>query len=184
MSNADSEEDENAKMPSPQDFCLREPLYRTFTFDNARSNPFFGLEHFKGSLDCYCEECGRHSVFNRLDEAKYAERSHFNNYVFSLWFSCSRDSQHQLLFVFRAHKSVLEKIGQYPSIADLATPDLQKYRPLLGDERYRELTRGVGLASHGVGIGAFVYLRRIFESLIEEARKSAAGDPNWKQDEF
>ncbi len=44
---------------------------------------------------------------------------------------------------------------------------------------YRELTRAVGLASHGVGIGSFVYLRRIFERLIDEASKTAAKVKGW-----
>lgn len=181
MTSPETSENEKEDMPSPEAFCLTVPLYEGFSFDDERSNPFFGLEHFKGTLDCYCQECGRHSVFNRQGEAKYTDRSHFRNYVFSLWFACSRDEKHRAFFVFRAHQGILEKIGQFPSLADLATPDLQKYRPILGNERYRELTRGVGLASHGVGIGAFVYLRRIFESLIEEARVAAATQADWDQ---
>ena len=31
---------------------------------------------------------------------------------------------------------------------------------------------GIGLAAHGVGIGSYVYLRRVFESLIDEAHKN------------
>jgi hypothetical protein len=94
---------------------------------------------------------------------------------------CSRDRGHKILFIFRAHQGVLQKIGQYPSLADLATPDLDKYRVVLGKERFRELTRGIGLAAHGVGIGAFVYLRRIFEGLIEEARTAASVNADWDQ---
>lgn len=184
MTIQNASESDKEDMPSPEEFCLTVPLYKGFSFDNERTNPFFRLEHFKGTLDCYCQECGRHSVFNRLGEAKYSDRSHFRNYVFSLWFSCSRDDKHNAFFVFRAHEGVLEKIGQFPSLADLATPDLRKYRPILGNERYRELTRGVGLASHGVGIGAFVYLRRIFESLIEEARLAAAKEDDWDQSAY
>ncbi len=179
-----TQEKDKEKLPSPEDFCLNIPLYKGFFFDNEARSPFFGLEHFKGTLDCFCHDCSRHSVFNRLGETKYTEHFHLRNYVFSLWFACSRDANHRAFFVFRAHEGVLQKIGQYPSIADLATPDLQKYRPIIGNERFRELTRGVGLASHGVGIGAFVYLRRIFESLIEEARNVAATNPDWDQPSY
>lgn len=45
-------------------------------------------------------------------------------------------------------------------------------------------TRAAGLASHGVGIGAFVYLRRIFEAIIEKARGAAAVLPGWNEDPF
>lgn len=184
MSTSLPQEQEKVEIPSPEDFCLNTPLYSEFPFNNEERNPFFGLEHFKGTLDCFCHFCGCHSVFKRLGETKYAEHYYLRNYVFSLWFTCSRDESHRIFFAFRAHEGVLQKIGQYPSIADLATPDLQKYRPILGNERFRELTRGVGLASHGVGIGAFVYLRRIFENLIEEARATATSNTNWDQTSY
>jgi hypothetical protein len=40
-------------------------------------------------------------------------------------------------------------------------------------DAYREFGKAVGLGAHGVGIGAVVYLRRIIESLIEEAHQTA-----------
>lgn len=173
-----------SNLPSVGAFCLTVPLYKEFTFDNEKGNPFYMLQYYEGTLDCHCMGCGRHSVFNRTEVPGYADRSHFRNYVFTLWFACSRDPQHKLSFVFRAHEGLLQKIGQFPSLADLSTPDLQKYRPVLGDERYRELARGIGLATHGVGAGAFVYLRRIFESLIEDARTVAAISADWDQANF
>ncbi|WP_124618052.1 short-chain dehydrogenase [Burkholderia sp. Bp9143] len=184
---SDEELDENEAddgLPTPQAFCLSVPLYKKFEFDKDASNPFFGIEHYKGTLDCYCEGCGRHSVFHRMDKTDYREHHHGKNYLFNLSFGCSRDFSHQLVFIFRSHQGVLEKIGQYPSMADLDTPDLQKYRALLGKDRYRELTRGVGLASHGVGAGAFVYLRRVFESLIDDAKGDASQQANWDEEVF
>lgn len=172
------------KLPSPQDFLLSVPLYERFSFNNEKSNPFFAIEHFKESLDIYCPECGRHSVFTLRQEANYSDRSHYSNYIFSLWFHCSRDVAHQAIFVFLAHKGILQKIGQTPSLADISVPDLKKYRPVLGDDLFRELTRGIGLASHGVGVGAFVYLRRVFEWLIENAHSIARKDTGWPEDSF
>lgn len=78
----------------------------------------------------------------------------------------------------------LEKIGQIPSLADLTLPDLRKYRQVLGDDRFKELTRAIGLTTHGVGVGAFVYLRRIFESLIEGSHAEASKDPGWDEDTY
>ncbi len=102
----------------------------------------------------------------------------------SLSFTCTRQWQHKLLFVFRAHEGEVEKIGQHPSLGDLAVPDIQKYRPVLGDKRYRELVRGIGLASHDVGIGAFIYLRRVFEHLIEGAHSKAQPEATWDEPLF
>ena len=42
----------------------------------------------------------------------------------------------------------------------------------------------MGLVSHGIGIGAFVYLRRIFEDLVDEAHVLAKSDSGWNEDEF
>lgn len=172
------------ELPSPEDFCLAVPLYDSYSFDHEASGGFFSIEHFKGTLDFYCPECGAHSVFRLAHEAKYRDTSHVRNYIFSLAFVCSRDNAHRADFIFRAHRGVIQKIGQSPSIADIATPDLRKYRPVLGQERFRELVRGVGLATHGVGVGAFVYLRRVFEWLIEQARLAASSDPSWSEENF
>lgn len=167
-------------LPSPEEFFLSIPLYKAFALEGQS---FFALEYFKGTIDCYCEGCGRHSVFT-CKQNSYQNSDTTRNYVFVQWFTCSRVGQHKVFFIFWVHEGLLQKIGQYPSLADLATPDLQKYRKALGNERYRELTRAVGLASHGVGIGAFVYLRRIFESLIEQAHLGAKGGPEWNEDPF
>lgn len=171
-------------LPSPQDFCLSTPLYRTFRFDNEKENPFFGLEHFEGPLDLYCPECGRHSVFTLARKAEYAGRSYFANYIFSLPLNCSRDQSHRAMFLFLAHKGVLQKIGQTPSLAEISIPDLRKYRVVLGDERLKEFSRAIGLVTHGVGVGAFVYLRRIFEWQIEAARLAASSDPGWSEETY
>jgi hypothetical protein len=54
----------------------------------------------------------------------------------------------------------------------------------LTKEKYAELNRGIGLATHGVGIGAFVYLRRIFEDLIYEAYDQAKQKEKLKDEDF
>jgi hypothetical protein len=76
------------------------------------------------------------------------------------------------------------KIGQHPSVADFSEREIKKYRKVLGEEKYKELNRAVGLTTHGVGIGAFVYLRRIFEGLIEEAHIEASKDAGWDEAQY
>lgn len=97
------------------------------------------------------------------------------DHVYAITFVCSRDKEHErLFFVVKVKDNQIGKIGQYPSLADLHLPDVQKYRKVLTDEKHREFVRGIGLAAHGIGIGAFVYLRRVFEHLVEEAHMRAA----------
>lgn len=183
MSTANSKTVQFPKLPSAKGFCLTVPLYEQFQYDNEKENPFFDLEQFGGTLDFHCPECGQHSVFT-VKKNNYHSHSHYTNYIFSLLIHCSRNSAHQALFVFRAHQGILQKIGQIPSLADLALPDLRKYRQVLGAERFKELTRAIGLTTHGVGVGAFVYLRRIFESLIDGAHSVASTGQDWDEEAY
>ena len=68
-------------------------------------------------------------------------------------------------------KKFISKIGQYPSVADFHIFEIKQYSKLLSEEKLKEFTRAIGLAANGVGIGSFVYLRRIFEYLIFETYK-------------
>jgi len=87
--------------------------------------------------------------------------------------TCSRNAGHLMRLWFLYNDEAIIKVGQFPSLADLDSGEIERFRKPLGATRYAELARGVGLAAHGVGIGAFVYLRRVFESLIQEARTEA-----------
>ena len=86
---------------------------------------------------------------------------------FTVTMQCVRNPlEHVYRYYFSIQSGELRKIGQWPSLEDIAGADIEKYRPLLKGGYFRELKMATGLASHGVGIGAFVYLRRIFERLI------------------
>ncbi len=63
-------------------------------------------------------------------------------------------------------KATIEKIGQYPSIADFHIFELGKYNKILSKPKLKEFSKAIGLAANGVGIGSFVYLRRLFEHLV------------------
>ena len=76
------------------------------------------------------------------------------------------------------------KIGQFPSVADIHIGRIQQYRSVLSKEDLKEFTRAIGLAANGVGIGSYVYMRRIFEKLIYSAAKKAIEDGGVVVDEF
>lgn len=78
----------------------------------------------------------------------------------------------------------MQKIGQFPSLATLNLFDVRQYASVLSPDSFREFTRAIGLAAHGVGVGSFVYLRRIFEGLVEEAHLEAAKQPAWDEDSY
>lgn len=192
-------EDENNSntLPSISDFYLNVPLYKSFTFSEQQNNPLSGLPEFKGHIDCYCISCQKPSVFTtdnyvlKVDSGGgyattgggYGTRRDDKNYrIVKHTFYCSRNKEHQLLFFFLIHDKTITKIGQYPSLADLATIEIRKYRSILGNDLWLEFSKAVGLTSHGIGIGAFVYLRRIFENLVEEAHQKQLAPNGWDED--
>jgi hypothetical protein len=97
-----------------------------------------------------------------------------SNRDFPLTAYCSRYEHHVMRFYFAIRNKQLIKVGQHPSLADVANAELQKYRKVLGEERGAELYKAIGLAAHGIGVGSFVYLRRVFESLLAEHKDRAA----------
>ena len=80
--------------------------------------------------------------------------------------SCARNVAHKYSYWFQSIDQEVMKLGQWPSLEDIAGADIEKYRNQLRGGYFTELKMATGLASHGIGIGAFVYLRRIFERLI------------------
>lgn len=138
------------------------------------------LEDFLTSNRAYFSTSDGSHVLGHLTLVEYALRDK----IFSISFQCSRDTDHHLLFICKVVGNIIVKIGQFPSLADLQSANLKKYRKILGEEKYREFTRAVGLNAHGIGIGAFVYLRRIFENLIDEAHQEAVKDRDWDEDAY
>lgn len=107
----------------------------------------------------------------------------FNAYFFASglkfrMFQCSRNDTHILQFIFQVTADSVEKIGQYPSFADLTLSGESRYRKVLG-EHFPELRQAVRLHSHSIGIGSFVYLRRIFEALIADAHAHEIAQSKW-----
>jgi hypothetical protein len=81
-------------------------------------------------------------------------------------------------------KQILMKVGQYPSIADFHIQELKKYRRVLDKNKLREFSKAIGLAANGVGIGSYVYLRRIFETLIVDAKNAAISEKTITDDDY
>ena len=81
-------------------------------------------------------------------------------------------------------KNQLMKIGQFPSVATMHLHEIKQYKKLLPDEKMKEITRAIGLAANGVGIGSYVYLRRVFEHLIQQAYQAAIDSKTVSEGDF
>lgn len=188
-------------LPDFNQLFLETPLYEKFDISVADGEYIFQLLYFSGKVDSYCPFCDKPSTFKGIQTlpapggvrvnsfATYNVRA---NNIFGTWTNrihqinlvCTRVESHQMQFSVYLTQNQLFKIGQYPSIADISMPDLRKYREVLSKDKYKELNRGVGLITHGIGVGAFVYLRRIFEDLIEESHKKQSTTVGWDEETF
>jgi hypothetical protein len=142
-------------------------------------------------FDAHCIYCGQSSTF-KDQRARGSgaglhppeDKSYLDNRVFGMTFTCQRNTSHQYSYFFEVKRQALQKIGQSPSLADIASSDIAQYGPVLDKNYFRELKTAIGLFAHGVGIGSFTYLRRIFDKLIADEHKAAVVDgevfTNWK----
>ena len=89
-------------------------------------------------------------------------------------FVCSMNERHHLDYIVLTTDNSMKKIGQYPSVADMTFPELDAYKHVISKEDRKELGTAIGLFASGVGVGSYVYLRRILERLVYQAKETAA----------
>ncbi|MED1559304.1 hypothetical protein [Bacillus paramycoides] len=145
-------------------------------------------------FDCYCIECKKESTFKfQSQRGILTYNMHFpptvmerlNSYPAPLdfIFKCQRDESHLYSFMFRIINNEITKVGQFPSIASIELHSINKYRKILKND-YRDFSKAIGLHTHNIGAGSFVYLRRIFENLIEKCRLEALKEASFNDDTF
>lgn len=199
------------ELPPITDLLLNSSPYDAFTITEGNADEVASIENSAEAVDAYCVDCKQVSVFRKPPD-EYLRRlplpgpninggnrsgvqtppppppaktdAYVAERTFSVKLVCSRNDTHKIYFYFRIINKTITKIGQYPSVADFNIKGLEKYRSILEKDRYRELSRAIGLFAHGVGVGSFVYLRRIFEHLIEQEHNLAVSDANWNEDMY
>lgn len=104
---------------------------------------------------------------------------------FSREYKCAYNDSHSLVvdckLIKDGNELAIMKIGQYPSIADLQFPEFKKYKSIFAYNDYMELKKALVLFSSGNGVGAFLYLRRVFENLVEEIHQEHNKDIGWDE---
>ena len=164
-------------------------------------------EYTDNNIDCYCVDCETDRVFeyincevreetgvirmNIFDDMTGQRRKpkpdeafrEFLNRRYSLTYRCTRERTHTIIFDLITTDNQIVKVGQYPSFADMVIPDIKKYRTILG-KQYREFSRAIGLFANGIGIGSYVYLRRIIESLVFDKFSQMSTDLSISEDAF
>lgn len=180
------------------DLLENKPPYKKIRFDNEWYYKLISLNEL--SIRSFCESCDTESVFctdlsgtfkeivtgcmaataNVFDAASSKKYEYFAGKSFLLSFTllCAKCKQPHYYSVLITDGNIL-KIGQYPSYTSNEVQDVRKYKNLIS-KYYPELTKSINAYSQGMGVGAFVYLRRILEHLVESR---FTGDKSWKFDE-
>lgn len=172
--------------PTKKEFCIDYPLYEQFTFTEEHDQEGWNIFFSQQPVDTYCPECNAHSIFHQhiIGNISSLADSWVGSRRYNVLLRCSRNTDHRLYFLFDVEDRTVQKIGQYPSLADLNTYDVRQYSAVLSREDFKEFTKAIGLAAHGVGVGSFVYLRRIFENLVDAAYQGAKGSDGWDEEAF
>lgn len=186
-----------APLDSIERFLFNAPLYASFKI-NADLTELYRLygsgdgtssRKIQTKLDGYCLYCKKETTFE-LSPPHVPNGDPWSNLanrhaIESLSLICVRNDSHRIRYYFGINKLVLQKIGQLPSLADIAIDENRtKYRSVLRGENWQELYKAVGLAAHGEGIGSFVYLRRVFERLINSRFDDHKEAEGWSKIDF
>jgi hypothetical protein len=169
-------------------------LYECFDLTSTSDEDLSKFVLGPGAVQSFCVECKQMSIF-RQSTPGYSDEAakkipRFG--VIKIEAQCSHQADNynarcdgKLHICFYRDGDRITKIGQYPSKGDLDFASLDPvFNQELDKDLRRELGCAIGLRAHGVGIGSFVYLRRIFEKLIEEAHSLAASDKQWKESAY
>ncbi|MBO7415550.1 MAG: hypothetical protein J6U22_03140 [Bacteroidaceae bacterium] len=158
-----------------QQFIFEEPLYKKV---KPSENPQI-LADLEGyiKIDGYNTRKGVESTF------KITKRL-FSSYSFEpssateqIELECQRYGDHFYVQIhYDKNLDIIEKVGQYPSVADIQITQIKHYSKVLDEQYMKDFTKAIGLAANGVGTGSFVYLRRIFEHLVFEISRQAVAD--------
>lgn len=180
------------QLKSLEHFLFEVPLYAPHRLSKS-----FGPKQLYGwrkddepqiRIDGHCPFCNRQSTFalkfawipggvSRIEVSSRMARDEMSAI-------CSRDDSHRLHYIFLFEEMVVQKIGQYPSLADIANDEVSLYRKDMDKLDAQEFHKAIGLAAHGVGVGSFVYLRRVFERLIDKHFQEFKGVEGWEDSQF
>lgn len=143
-------------------------------------------------FDHYCVECNRVVPFQLVRDENVARDMRLLGAITSgtlphtdampeFFFKsaiCQRDLNHSIEWAFRITPKGIVKFGQHPSPRDIGAKEIRRHE-VLSKYQADSLAQALSLHGLGVGAGAFLYIRRVFESLVADAEKQARTDADW-----
>lgn len=171
-----------------ESFLFDIPLYTKISINESNYLEFDSLIYSQDrrDVDGYNPFRKVQTTFETIRQLGYVINDYPNNGGFGeIQVRCKRYGDILRYYcVYDPNKKILMKIGQFPSVAEIHIHEIKQYKKLLTQEKLKEFTRAIGLAANGVGIGSFVYLRRIFEHLIQQASQSGIKEGKVSESDF
>ena len=151
-------------------------LYQPFEMEHSKAELLFKqLSGLTWSVQLFCPNCAENITF--LDSERPVIIHLGNGEVnLQLSFTCTKDHSTNAIYFLKYTDGVFYKIGQYPSPIDTDRRIPNQYTKYLGQPYYKYYRYSIALHQESYHIGAYVYLRRILEYLIEQASKQGITD--------
>lgn len=182
--------DKQLNKMTAQEFIFDTPLYKRVSI-NEENRFIDELFRFGTCFDGYNPIQKKETTYRIIRGMSNPHRDHIyssildESGILELYLECCRYKDNLAIFTYwDASERSIMKIGQFPSVADIHIGQIKQYGSVLPKDRLKEYTRAIGLAANGVGIGSFVYLRRIFEGLVAEAEEKEIKNGNIDHDLF
>jgi hypothetical protein len=160
-----------ANKVSKHQFYFETPLYEPIDVGQLEG------KIFEGDVDAYSARNGIDTTYE-ITSRDMGYGHEFDMFM-KISLQCKRKKNDVLVFFVYMNDTEIIKVGQLPSLATIQFATLgKKYDKHMDRKDLQEFKKAIGLAAHGVGVGSFVYLRRIFGNLIENAyvaNKDAVG---------
>ena len=176
------------------DWLLDLPLYTPVDIKERVSPSVKAILTYTGIVDFYCPACQLHTPFQGLlsletqnsmaSELMAAKAFGFASSFwlqtrFSKELACTR-AGHKVIFHFQVEEQQLLKVGQYPSIAAIHYGELLHYADALGEQGLHDLHHADALSANSNSLGAYIYLRKLFETQLQMAYVQAQARPGWQ----
>jgi len=180
---------EVAEYKSDREFLLNAPLYTDFAITKEQLEELCGKVQPRRTFDGHCPYCHQQTTWSHyrsfhIPNGQAWDEIEKHSTIGESVIQCARSSAHYLRFELKLSSLKIQKYGQFPSLATIANDELAPYRKRLSDLDGSELYTGIGLAAHGAGIAAFVYLRRVFERLVFGRFEEFKNDEGWTDEQF